>query len=60
MIAEEQEDQDSGPREPAHLLHEKEAGLIVAPIAVIKVAGDDNEARVTDSRDKARSPGFYS
>jgi hypothetical protein len=26
-----------------HLLHEKEAGLIIAPIAVIKVAGDDDE-----------------
>ena len=30
MIVEEQEDQDSGLREPAHLLHEKEAGLTIA------------------------------
>ena len=43
MIAIEQEDGDIGLRQPAHLLHEEKAGLIVAPVAVIEVAGDDNE-----------------
>jgi hypothetical protein len=43
MIAVEQEDRDSGLREPAHLFHEKEARLVVAPIAVIEVTSDDDE-----------------
>lgn len=53
VIAMEQEDGDLGVRQPAHLLHEEESGLVVTPIAVIEVAGDDHEVdfvlgRLTD------------
>ncbi len=43
VIAVKQEDGDLGLRQPAHLLHEEESGLVVAPIAVVEVAGDDDE-----------------
>jgi hypothetical protein len=49
MIAIEQEDRDSGLREPAYLFHEKETGLIVAPIAVIEVASNDDEGNLGNS-----------
>ena len=43
MIAVEQEDRNLGLREPAHLANEEETGLVVAPVAVIEIAGDDDE-----------------
>lgn len=43
VIAIKEEDGDIGVRQPTHLLHKEKAGLIVAPIAVIEVAGDNDE-----------------
>src|SRR5437764_13307094 len=43
VVAKEQEDGDFSLGKPAHLLHEKEAGLIVPPIAVIEVTCNDDE-----------------
>src|SRR3954468_2345340 len=43
VIAMEEEDWNIGMRQPAHLLHEEKSGLIIAPIAVIEVAGDYDE-----------------
>ena len=50
MIAVEQEDRNSGLCQPAHLFHEKETGLIVAPIAVVEIASDDHEGHLIFDR----------
>ena len=60
VIAVEQEDGNVGLRQPAHLLHEEESGLVVAPIAVIEIAGDDDEIdlvldRLTDEAVERRA-----
>ena len=43
VIAVKKEDGNSDLRQPAHLLDEEEAGLVVAPITIIEIAGDDDE-----------------
>ena len=43
VVAMEQIDGNSRPGQAAHLPDEEEAGPVVAPIAVIEVAGDDQE-----------------
>ncbi len=43
VIAVKQKDGDLCLRQPAHLLHEEESGLVIAPIAVIEVSSDDDE-----------------
>ena len=43
MVAVEGKNRDSGLIEPSHLREEKEPGLIVAPFAVVEVAGDNQE-----------------
>ena len=43
MIAVEQEYADAGFRQLAHLSDEEQACLIVAPVAIVQVAGNDDE-----------------
>src|SRR6266849_9548692 len=43
MIAIEQEHRDLSLRETAHLPDEEQSGLVVAPVAVIEIARDDNK-----------------
>src|SRR6266536_285451 len=43
MIAVEQEHRSSSLREPAHLPDEEQSGLVIAPITIIEVTGDDDE-----------------
>jgi hypothetical protein len=43
VVAIKQKDANVGLCEPAHLLHEKKASLIVAPFAIIEIARDDDE-----------------
>lgn len=43
VVAEEQVDGNARRAETAHLAGEKQAGLVVAPVAVVQIAGDDEE-----------------
>ena len=43
VVSMQHERRDTCLRQSAHLAREKEAGLVVAPVAVIEIAGDNNE-----------------
>src|ERR1700730_18703912 len=43
MIAIEQENLNLCLRKPSHLPDEEQTGLVIAPVAVIEIAGDGNE-----------------
>ncbi|MNU29789.1 hypothetical protein D3C71_182680 [compost metagenome] len=56
VIALEQKDRDAGTLQPRHLAVEEQADLVVLPVAVINVAGDDEEIDLALDRliDKCR------
>ena len=43
VVAVKEVDGDLRPRQPAHLLGEEQAGRVIAPVAIVEIAGDDNE-----------------
>lgn len=50
MIAVEQEDGNACLGEPTHLPYKKQAGLIVAPVSIVEVAGNDHKANFVFDR----------
>ena len=43
VVAIDDEDRNTGPVQASHLPYEVAAGVVVAPVAVVKIAGDDQE-----------------